>query len=560
MNLIKKYKNWNSIKWNEIQIYVLDLQFKIFEHAKSGNMNQVRYFQRKLVCSEQAKLLTVRTVTQDNRGKKTAGIDGISELSPLQRFKMLKRLVLDGKASKIKRVWIPKVNGKLRPLGIPTLEDRAKQCLVKLALEPEWETRFETNSYGFRPGYSTSDAKWVIARQLQGGPKYFLDADIKGCFDNIDHKYLLRKLNTMKMFERQIQSWLQAGIMADKPEDSFETNETGTPQGGVTSPLLMNIALHGMENNVVENLTKRNEIKVVRYADDFVIFGKTLESVQKAKEIVKVFLKPIGLELSEEKTRIGHSMEKVTGTESPPGLNFLGYHFRNVKCSIHRGVKSTQGKNQPFKLITHPSKDAVKRHKANLRVTLKKYKRAPLGKMIERTASIIKGWTWYHSVTQCHKTFSKIDSWLWARLWRWACKRYKGRKNAKLKCFNVKGWRFGYIDPKTNISYTLNRHDQTKVRKHIKIKANASVYDKNLVQYFAERLPLTHPRSKSLMGIFKKQKYSCPVCSLLFQPTDIIELHHVIDDKSQRTGKLQWLHGHCHDQVHNPEFKSTKSV
>jgi RNA-directed DNA polymerase len=248
----------------------------------------------------------------------------------------------------------------------------------------------------------------------------------------------------MKMFEQQIQSWLKAGIMADKLEDSFEINNTGTPQGGVISPLLMNIALHGMEINVIENLTKRNEIKVVRYADDFVIFGKTLESVQKAKEVVKVFLKPVGLELSKEKIRIGHSMVKVTGTEGPVGLDFLGYHFRNVKCSIHRGVKSTQGKKQPFKLTTHPSKEAVKRHKANLRVTLKKYKKAPLGKMIERTASIIKGWTWYHSVTQCHKTFSKIDSWLWARLWRWACVRYKSRKNAKLKCFNVKGWKFLY--------------------------------------------------------------------------------------------------------------------
>lgn len=271
-------------------------------------------------------------------------------------------------------------------------------------------------------------------------------------------------------------------------------------------------------------------------------------------------MKPLGLELSEEKTRIGHSMEKVAGTKGLPGLDFLGYHFRNVKCSIHKGVKSTQGKKQPFRLITHPSRDAVKRHKDNLRVTLKKYQKAPLEKVIERTASIIKGWTWYHSVTQCHKTFSKIDSWLWARLWRWACKRYKGRKNAKLKCFNVKGWRFGYIDSKTKKSYTLNRHDQTGIRKHIKIKPNASIYYKSLVQYFAGRIPLTHPRSKNLIGIFKKQNYSCPVCGLLFQPTVIIELHHVIDNKGQRTGKLQWLHGHCHDQVHNSKFKFTKSV
>lgn len=164
-------------------------------------------------------------ITQDNRGKKTAGVDGISELNPKQRLRMAANMILDGKASTIKRVWVPKANGKLRPLGIPSMEDRAKQCLVKMALEPEWESRFEINSYGFRPGYSTSDAKWVIARQLQGGPKYFLDAGIKRCFGNISHDYLLRKLNTTKMFKRQIKAWLKAGIMADLEEDSYETNE-----------------------------------------------------------------------------------------------------------------------------------------------------------------------------------------------------------------------------------------------------------------------------------------------------------------------------------------------
>lgn len=276
--------------------------------------------------------------------------------------------------------------------------------------------RFEINSYGFRPGYSTSDAKWVIARQLQSGPKYFLDADIKGCFDNISHEYLLKKLNTQEMFKRQIKAWLKAGIMADSEEDSYETNEAGTPQGGVISPLLMNIALYGLETSITKKFDKRNAIKVVRYADDFVVFAKSLEDVQKAKEIVIQFLKPIGLELSEEKSRIKHSMKKLSGTEGPLGLDFLGYHFRNIKCSVHRGVKSIQGKKQAFKLITHLSRDAVRKHKANLKFILNKFKSAPLGKVTERIASIIRGWTWYHSVTQSHKTFSKMDAWLWDRL------------------------------------------------------------------------------------------------------------------------------------------------
>jgi len=543
-----KYKNWKEIPWNNIQLEIYNLQHKIYCHAKNNQISLVRNCQRKLVNLEESKLLAVRFVSQDNRGKATAGVDGISTLGITERLNLARKLRFDGKASKIRRVFVPKSNGKFRPLGIPTMEDRAKQMLMKFALEPEWEAKFETNSYGFSPGYSVADAKWCIARQLQGKPKYFLDADIEKCFDKIDHQYLIDKLDTISMFKYQIRSWVKAGIMDSTEKDSSEINDMGTPQGGVLSPLLMNIALHGMENYVTKEFG-RNRIKVVRYADDFVIFGQTLKDVQKAEKLVIEFLEPVGLNLSTEKTRIGHSMEKKPGTSGPIGLDFLSFHFYNIKCSRHRGVKSTKGVTQPFRLITRPSREAVVNHKKAISRILIEYKSAPLGRVIERLSSRVKGWTWYHSITQSTKTFSKMDYWIWHKLWTWAKRRYRGAENAKLKCFSVKGWNFGYIN-KEKTAIILDRHDQTKVRKFVKIKADVSRYDGNLI-YFAKRLSLTNVRIKSLRNLITKQKYSCSHCGLLLLPNDVIELHHILDENGNRTGEIRFVHGHCHDDIHS---------
>ena len=337
--------------------------------------------------------------------------------------------------------------------------------------------------------------------------------------------------------------------MSPTENDSSEINEMGTPQGGVLSPLLMNIALHGLETHVVTKFG-RDKIKLIRYADDFVVFGKTLKDVQKAEKLVIDFLKCAGLNLSAEKTRIGHSMENKPGTTGSTSIDFLSFTFQNTKCSRHRGVKNIKGVTQPFRLVTKPSRKAVVNHKKSLSRILVRYKNAPLGAVIERLASKIQGWTWYHSVTQSTQTFSKLDAWLWRKLWIWAKKRYRSAKKAKEKCFSVKGWAFGYSEDGQD--FILNRHDKTKVRKFVKIKPGASIYDGNLL-YFAKRLSYSNPRIKSLRGLFIKQNYLCSHCGSVLLPNETIELHHVLGDNLNRTGKICFVHGHCHDSIHSTD-------
>jgi RNA-directed DNA polymerase len=309
-----------------------------------------------------ARALAVRRVTQDNTGKKTAGVDGIKSLSPEARLKLVNKLKLGSKVRPTRRVWIPKPGTEeKRPLGIPTMEDRALQSLVKLALEPEWEARFEPNSYGFRPGRSCQDAIGAIFNCIRYKNKYVLDADIAKCFDKIDHEALLRKLNTSPTIRRQVRAWLKAGVMDGK--QLFPTSE-GTPQGGVISPLLANIALHGMEERIKREFPKRdtsikgkrityNAAQLIRYADDFVILHEDLTVVQRCRDIISEWLKDMGLELKPSKTRLVHTLIQVDGQS--PGFNFLGsrqennllwlHKHGNVKIINHAKVK---GESSPY--------------------------------------------------------------------------------------------------------------------------------------------------------------------------------------------------------------------
>lgn len=337
---------WNNLPWREIEKVIFKLQKRIYQASKDGDIKVIRKKQKTLINSWYAKLLAVRKVTQDNTGKNTAGIDGVKSLTPTQRLQLAKDLKINGKSKPTRRVWIPKP-GKVekRPLGIPVMEERAKQALVKLALEPEWEAKFEPNSFGFRPGRSCHDAIGQVYMSIKQKAKYALDADIAGCFDNIDHDALLKKVNTYPKLQRQLKAWLKSGVIdskayANRPKQrTIDPTTKGTPQGGVISPLLANIALHGLELTILSNFPKRNAPNIVRYADDFLILHENPEVIHKCQEITVKFLKSIGLELKPSKTTITHTLNEH---QNKIGFDFLGFEVRSQKWENISQAKSKE--------------------------------------------------------------------------------------------------------------------------------------------------------------------------------------------------------------------------
>ena len=543
---------WRDINWKRVEKNVFKLQKLIYRASSRGEIRKMRKYQKLLTSSYYARLLAVRRVTQDNQGKKTAGVDGIKNLPPMQRFNLVNLLSSRHlKASPTRRVWIPKPGrDEKRPLGIPTMYDRALQALVKLGMEPEWEARFEPNSYGFRPGRSTHDAIEAIFESIKRKPKYVLDADISKCFDRINHDALLGKIG-QSPYRRLIKQWLKSGVIDNH---QFLDTLEGTPQGGVISPLLANIALHGMEERLMEfaktldiknnrgtQIGQRDKIKslsLIRYADDFVILHEDIKVVLQAKTVIKEWLNQVGLELKPEKTKIAHTLEEYEGNK--PGCDFLGFNIRQYK------VKSTK---QGFKTLIKPSSKSIKTHYRKLADICDFHKTASTKALIAKLNPVIKGWANYFSTAVSKEVFNEMDMLLWKRLWRWASRRHpnKSAKWVKKKYFpHVKGTRNWVLN---DDEYILNQHKDVLIIRHIKVKGNKSPYDGDWT-YWSSRIGKHPGVRKEVTTLLKQQKGKCAYCGLTFRPTDLIEVDHIAPRSKGGNNTYvnkQLLHRHCHD-------------
>lgn len=553
MNISKTLNNqtveWKDIKWRKLEKVAFKLQKRIFQASERGDVKAVRKLQKTLIRSWSAKCIAVRRVTQDNQGKNTAGVDGVKSLTPKQRTNLVSELKLTGKATPTRRVNIPKPGStETRPLGIPTINDRALQALVKLALEPEWEAKFEPNSFGFRPGRSCHDAIGAIFTSINQKAKYVLDADITKCFDRIDQKTLLYKINTYPTLSRQLKNWLKAGYCMQ--DSLFPTNE-GTPQGGVISPLLANIALHGMEERLKqyaetlkgEKRVNRKSLSLIRYADDFVIIHEDLNVVKKSQEIIAEWLNDMGLELKPSKTKLTHTLNEIEGNV---GFEFLGFHVQQYKVGNYRSANTSNGKPLGFKTLITPSKVKIKTHLDKIAEVVDSHKTAPQAALISRLNPIIRGWSNYYSTVVSKKTFNKVDQLTYDKLRAWARKRGKGDINVAKYWRTVgnRNWCFSTED-----GLELITHASTPIVRHTKVKGEASPFNGDWIYWSKRRgeYPETPNRVASLI---KRQKGICSHCGLYFTSTDIVEVDHKLPlslGGKNHQDNLQLLHRHCHD-------------
>jgi RNA-directed DNA polymerase len=539
---------WNLINWKSVESQVNRIQVRITKAVIKGNWNLVKRLSYLLTHSHYAKLLAVRKVIQ-NKGKRTAGID--RELWSTPKSKMNAALSLSDKhykARPLKRVFIEKYGSdKKRPLGIPTMYDRAMQALYALALDPIAEITADKRSFGFRKFRSTQDAGERIFKQSSRkfDAQWILEGDIKGCFDNISHQWLLENIPMDKSILKQ---FLKAGFVY---ENSLFPTKAGTPQGGIISPILANMTLDGIESmlsdkyhrhpksgRINDKIRNKHKVNFVRYADDFIVTAKTKEIAEEVKELIKNFLTDKGLELSDEKTLITHIDD---------GYDFLGWNVRKYKG----------------KLLIKPSKKSIQKVTEKISNTIKDGKTWTQKGLIDALNPIITGWSNYHQGMSSKGAFRLIDNRIWNMLWKWAKRRHpkKSKHWIRHKYWHTKGMRNWVFSTKKN---QLKRLSDKKIIRHPQIKLDKNPYLD--IEYFVKRKYLQG--SKKLSGrfktVWKNQKGKCPFCNLLIDINNGGEerpLHHKNENHNDdKTSNLVYSHAYCHRQYHatNPKITTAR--
>ncbi|MCA7951986.1 group II intron reverse transcriptase/maturase [Burkholderia seminalis] len=547
--------HWHDVDWRRVERNVRGMQIRIAKATREGDWRRVKALQRMLTRTLSAKLYAVRRVTQ-NQGARTAGVDRELWDTPESRWEAVGKLKRRGyKPLPLRRVFIPKANGKLRPLGIPTMRDRAMQALYLLALEPVSESTSDPNSYGFRINRSTADAmsQLFVSLAQKASAQWVLEADIKGCFDYINHDWLV---NHVPMDKGILRKWLKAGLIY---KGQLQATEAGTPQGGIISPTLANVTLNGLERELAGHLNatfgivraKRLKVRVVRYADDFVITGTSQEVLESdVKPWVEAFLAQRGLQLSEEKTRIVHIND---------GFDFLGWNFRKYTGT----------------LLIKPSKKNVQTFYRKVEETISGNKAAKQESMILLLNPMLRGWAQYHSPVVAKQAYTRMEHLVIKRLWRWSKRRHpnKGKDWVKRKYFHTVGnrnWVFAAPTVREDGSKGLLEMYQlsgTEIRRHKKVRGDFNPFDPMMEQYSEElrqeRMWNSMRYRKQWASLYMSQSGCCAHCGCALTDETGWHDHHLeyrMHGGSDSLSNRVLLHPDCHRQVHAGKIAVTKPV